>query len=262
MLAALLAAAAGACRVAAEPYAAVPVPCVFNRIGAVRVAGAPREAVPQLAVLEGTLDDPDRTARIAQQARASLRARGYAGAEVAVTRVAGCGVDLEVAVALGPRYHIAELAFATDDAFPRAERLAIVEDALGTVNAIGGVYIEYRLTRALAELERRYHDAGWLDARLGAPRTRYRGDGTIAIVVPIAAGPRFRIGSVVAVAAGRQTRQAVLASLGLRAGDYFDGPAIRSAIARARHQLARHVELQTHVTDGVVDLEAVVETAP
>ena len=254
-------AALASCRVAPGPYPAVAAPCAFNRIGAVHIAGAPREAVPQLAVLEGTLDDPDRTARVAALAASNLQARGYATAAITVSRATGCGVDLRVAVALGPRYRIARIAFETDDAFPEADRLAVIEDALGTVNTIGGVYIEYRLKRALAELERRYHDAGWLDARLGAPRTSYGGDGAIAIAVPVDAGARFRIGSVKASGAGQKAREAVLQTLGLRAGDYYDGPSVRTAIERARHKLDRWVELRTNVADGrpEIDLEAVVE---
>jgi outer membrane protein assembly factor BamA len=235
-------------------------PCSSHRVGQVTVTGAPAAAVPQLVVLEGTLDDPERTERIARVAADGLRAQGYADAAIAVARRAGCGVDLDVAVTLGPRYRIARIAFDTDDEFPGAQRLAVLEDALGTVNTIGGVYIEYRMRRALVELERRYRDAGWLEAQLGAPRTTYDRSGTVAVEIPVVAGRRFRIGSVRAVGAGPLAR-AVLQSLGLRAGDYYDGPRIRSAIERARHKLARWVELRTNVADDrpEIDLEAVLE---
>ena len=244
------------------PLAAVAAaaPCSSHRIGAVTVTGAPPDAVPQLAVLEGTLDDPDRTERVAQVATEGLRAQGYAGAAIAVARRSGCGVELDVAVTLGRRYRIARIAFDTDDAFPGAERLAVLEDGLGTVNTVGGIYIEYRMRRALAELERRYRDAGWLEARLGAPRPTYGAGGDVTVDIPVDAGRRFRIGSVRAVGAGPLAR-AVLQSLGLRAGDYYDGPRIRTAIERARHKLARWVELRTNVADGrpEIDLEAVLE---
>ena len=236
------------------------VPCSSHRVGQVTVTGAARSAVPQLVVLEGTLDDPERTERIAGVAADGLRAQGYADAAIAVARRAGCGVDLDVRVTLGPRYQIAWIAFDTDDEFPGPERLAVLEDALGTVNTVGGVYIEYRMRRALVELERRYRDAGWLEARLGAPRTTYDRSGTVAVDIPIVAGRRFRIGSVRAVGAGPLAR-AVLQSLGLRAGEYYDGPRIRSAIERARHKLARWVELRTNIADDrpEIDVEAVLE---
>jgi outer membrane protein assembly factor BamA len=249
------------CRVAPSGVAPVATPCAFNRIGEVAVTGAPREEVPQLAVLEGTFDDPERTDRIVQIATNGLRARGYADAAISIARRPGCRVDLHVAVALGPRYRIAQIAFDTDDEFPGADRLAVIEDALGTVNTIGGVYIEYRMKRALAELERRYHDAGWLQARLGAPRTTYDPRGTVAIDIPVTAGRRFRIGSVKAVGAGPVAREAVLQTLGLHAGDYYNGPNVRSAIERARHRLARWVELRTSVADDrpEIDVEAIVD---
>jgi hypothetical protein len=235
-------------------------PCSSHRIGQVAVTGAPREAVAALTVLEGTLDDPDRTDRIAGVATDRLRAQGYAKASIAVSRRPGCRIDLDVAVALGPRYRIDRITFDTDDEFPEAERRAVLEDALGTVNTIGGVYIEYRMVRALVELERRYRDAGWLEARLGTPRAAY-GAGTVTVRIPVTAGRRFRIGSVKAVGVSARTRDAMLQSLGLRAGDYYDGPRIRAAIERARRKLARRVELRTNLADGrpEIDLEANVE---
>jgi hypothetical protein len=146
----LLLSVLAACRAAPGGSLAVAPPCAWNRIGEVAVTGATRDAVPQLAVLEGTIDDPGRTGRIAQIATRALWARGYARATLAITRRVGCRVDLDVAVTLGPRYRISTIDFVTEDAFPGAERLAVIEDALGTVNTIGGVYIEYRMTRAWA----------------------------------------------------------------------------------------------------------------
>ena len=136
-----------------------------------------------------------------------------------------------------------------------------LEDALGTVNTVGGVYVEYRMTRALAELERRYRDAGWLEARLGPPRATYDPRGTVTVAIPVVAGRRFRISSVKAVGASPVAREAVLQMLGLRTGDYFDGPSVRTAIERARHKLARWVELRTSVADDrpEIELEAIVE---
>src|SRR5262249_39912871 len=126
------------CRMPPGELTPVASPCASNRIGEVTVAGASREAVPQLAVLEGTLGDPERTDRIAEAATSGLRTAGYAKARLAITRRTGCRVALDVTVALGPRYRIADIAFETDDAFPAADRLAAIEDALGTVNTVGG----------------------------------------------------------------------------------------------------------------------------
>lgn len=250
-----------ACHAEAIRPPALAAPCASHRVGEVTVTGAPRGAVPQLAVLEGTLDDPERTERMAQLATDRLRAQGYAGAAISVARRLGCGVALDVAVTLGRVYRIGRITFDTDDDFPGAERLAVIEDALGTVNTVGGVYVAYRMKRALAELERRYRDAGWLDARLGAPRATYDPAGTVDVRIPVTAGRRFRIASVRAVGAGRLARQTVLQSLRLHAGDYYDGRRIRSAIERARRRLARWVELRTRVAGDrpEIDLEAIVE---
>ncbi|HEU4729995.1 MAG TPA: hypothetical protein VFT22_18990 [Kofleriaceae bacterium] len=188
-----------ACRAAPGGYPPVETPCQFNRIHAVRVTGAAASAVPQLAVLEGTLEDPGRTARVGALATSALRARGYAQAKLSIERRPVCGVELDVQVALGPRYRIAEIAFVssrrrpraeeppslTDDDLPGSTLRAALEDALGTVNALGGVYIEYRMKRALAELERRYRDAGWLEVRFGEPRATYDPRGTVAIEIPV-----------------------------------------------------------------------------
>ena len=259
--------ACGAAPVGRAPVGRAPVatPCSLHRVGDVVVTGAPRELVPQLAVLAGTLDDPERTDRIARVAIDGLRARGYADAAIAIARRPGCRVDLHVAVTLGRRYRIARITFATEeaneDAFPGAERLAVLEDALGTVNTVGGVYIEYRMKRALVELERRYRDAGWLEARLGEPRTTYDPGGAVTVEIPVTAGRRFRIGQVKAIGAGAGARDTVLQSLGLHAGDYYDGPRIRSAIERARRKLARWVELRTRIAGDrpEIDVEAVIE---
>ena len=102
------------------------------------MTGAPRSLVPGLVVVEGTLDDPERTARVVQAATEALQWRGYARARIDVTREEGCFVDLRVAVTLGPHYRIARIAFATADDFPPAQRLAALEDSLGTVNTVGG----------------------------------------------------------------------------------------------------------------------------
>src|SRR5262249_9559159 len=149
-------------------------------------------------VLEGTLDDEARTERIAAVATELLHVRGYPHAEIAVTRASGCGVELHVAVDRGNHFHITALDFATADAFPAEERFAAVEDSLGTVNAIGGAYVEDRMKRALDGLAQRYRDAGWLDATIDPPRATYDASrGAVAIVVRVHAGPRYRIGSIV-----------------------------------------------------------------
>ncbi|MEO8698705.1 MAG: hypothetical protein ABI867_01645 [Kofleriaceae bacterium] len=242
----------------------VAVPCSAARVGRITVVGAPRTSVPALAVLEGTIDDSIRTERVAAGAIEALRFRGYARATVAVTRATTCFTDLTVTVALGPKFKIDRIEFQTTDEFPARERLAVIEDALGTVNTIGGVYIEYRLQRALAVLEKRYQDAGWLDAKVTPAAARFDEAGRVTLTIPIAPGPRFRVAAIRARGAGAAARRAVLEEIHVEPGGWYDGLAIRTGIERARRRLDRSVELRTSVSAdrGEIELEAVLEAAP
>jgi len=238
-----------------------PLACAEGRVGKVTVDGGTAEDVPQLAVLEGTLDDEARTERISKVSTDLLRARGYAHAAIAVDRRTGCGVELVVHVTRGPRFVLSAITFDTDDELPAATRRATIEDALGTVNAVGGAYVEDRLTRALAALRRRYQDAGWLDVSIDAPRPVYdAARGQVALTIPIHAGPRFKLGTVVARGGRRSTRAAVIDALGLRGGDWYDGRVVREAIERARREVDERIELHLQLAPGrhAIDLEAVV----
>jgi outer membrane protein assembly factor BamA len=254
---AVIAIGAGGCRMARRAQPAVAAPCSTSRIGEVKVTGAAAGDVPALAVLQGTHDDPARTARIAAAAVEALRWQGYAKAKIEVAREVGCFVDLRVAVELGPRFRIARIDFQTHDEFPAGERLAVIEDALGTVNTIGGVHIDYRLRRALEGLEQRYRDAGWLDARIGAPRTAYDEAGAVRLAISIDAGRRYRIGTIRARGASAIARRTVLEELGVGPGAYYDGPALRRGLERARRKLERGVELRTSRSDlDEIEIEA------
>ena len=240
-------------------YPAVAPDCSPERIGRVSVHGATLSDVAPLAVLEGTFDDRERTARIAEVATELLHVRGYPNARIEIDRAQGCGIELDIAVALGSRYKITQLAFDTDDVFPQAERVEAVEDALGTVNTLGGSYVQDRMVRALAARERRYHESGWIDATVGKPVATYdEGRGSVSITVPIDAGPRYRIGEIRAHGASRSARQAVVAALGLRNGDWYDATQLRTGIDRARRRLDRRIELRIEVGNdhSTIDIEA------
>ena len=239
---------------ASRPATLEPVPaaCSTERIGAVRVTGAPRSAVPALAVLEGTLDDRERTARVVQAATEALQWRGYARARIDVTREHECFVDLRVAVTLGPQYKIARIAFATPDKLPNAERL--LEDALGTVNTVGGVLIDYRLRRALDVVAKRYRDAGWLDVEIGEPATVYDGR-EVSVTIPVEAGERYRVGVIRALGGNASARQKLLDELGIEPGAWYDGPSIRRGLERARRSIDRKVHLRASARDDRAEIE-------
>ncbi len=251
-------------RTAEVVHPEIAAPCSIMRVGQVHVTGAARKDVPALAVLEGTIDDRGRADRIAAVAAERLHAIGYARARIDLTRTQACFTELHVAVTLGPKFRIADIAFQTTDEFPARQRLVAIEDALGTVNTIGGFYIEYRLQRALIKLQESYRDAGWLEAKISAPTARFDDDGRISIAIPIDAGPRFRIAAIRARGAGAKARAAVLDEINIEPGAWYDGAAIRNGIERARRKLDRWVDLRTTVSidRGVIELEAVLETSP
>jgi len=178
------------CRPAAAPQ--IPVAsCTHDRVGRVSIAGGTAEDVPQLAVLEGTLDDAARTERVRQASIDLLHTRGYPRAYIAVSRRPGPCLELDVAVVPGPRFVISAIDFVSSDAFPPAARRDAIEDALGTINAVGGAYVEDRLVAALAQLEKHYRAAGWLHAVIDAPVASFdEKRGTVRLSITVRAGKR------------------------------------------------------------------------
>jgi hypothetical protein len=258
LLASIALATAGITRASADP-------CVAERIAHVDISGvpsgAPTDAVAPLAVLQGTLDDPRRTERVVRVATAALHAAGYAHAAMALSRTDRCGVSLTAAVTLGPRFRIGAITFVTDDAFPAARRLELIEDALGTVNTVGGIYVAERLDAGLAQLRQHYRDAGWARADVGTVEADYDdSSGRVSLTIQIHAGPRLRIGAVSAVNAGTDGDK-LFDALGLEQGTYYDRDKLRAGIRRARRVLGRGIRLRAVFAPGVdeVNVEAVVD---
>lgn len=241
-----------ACHGAVAPRAPVEPACQDDRIGKVAITGATAEDVAPLAVLEGALDDEARTARTVAVATDFLRARGYPKAAITVARQRGCGVELAVTVDRGPHYTIAAIDVTADGALPPGgDARAALEDSLGNVNAVGGAYVADRMTRAVDALVERYQDAGWLDADADPPRATWDHAGhTVRIAIALHPGRRYRIGKLVA-------RPQVIEALGLRGGDWFDAGTLRTALDRARRQLARRmrVTLSVAADRGAIDVE-------
>jgi outer membrane protein assembly factor BamA len=177
------------------PAVRAPSPrvCRPNVIGHVSIAGGGVADIPQLAVLEGTLDDQARIERVREASIDLLHTRGYPRAYIGILRQPGCGVELAISVVRGPRFRIAAIDFQTspDDRFPAAQRAALLEDALGTVNAIGGAYVEDRLVRALDLLRECYRRAGYADAAIAPPRAVFDDSrGTVHLTIAIRPGGR------------------------------------------------------------------------
>lgn len=240
-----------ACHGQIAPRPPVASGCPQDRIGKVAIEGAePRDVAP-LAVLEGTLDDQERIERTRQVAADYLRARGYPHATIDVTRHAGCGMELAIAVDRGPRYQIADIELHSDATLPPGDARAALEDGLGTVNAIGGAYVEDRLTRAIAVLVHRYRDAGWLDAAADPPRADWdEAVHTVRLAIDVHPGRRYKIGKLVA-------RPSVIEALGIKGGDWFEAATLRSALDRARRRLARRLDVKLSVASerAAIDVE-------
>lgn len=255
----LLCICVAACRHPQATYPAIAAPCTDARVGNVIVVGGTRDDVPQLAVLAGTLDNTERTERIAGVSAQALRDRGFPRAEVRVTRQQGCGVELVVTVDKGPKFRIGSIEFATRDEFPASSRLAALEDALGTINSVGGAYVADRLTRALEQLTRRYHELGWLHAEIDAPKATFDDTtGRVHLTIAVRAGQRFRIGNVIARGGRRGTRAAVIEALGLRGGQWYDANRLREGLVRARREVDDRLEMRMQVESDRIDLEAIV----
>jgi outer membrane protein assembly factor BamA len=240
-----------ACHGVVAPRRPVAEGCPADRIGKVTIEGAEARDVAPLAVLEGTLDDQARIDRTTQVAADFLRARGYPHATLRVTRGAGCGVELAIAVARGPRYRIADIELHSDATLPPGDPRAALEDGLGTVNAVGGAYVADRMTRALAALVHRYRDAGWLDAAVDAPHADWDDtDHSVRVAIAVHPGRRYKIGRLVA-------RPSVLAALGLKGGDWFEAGTLRSALERARRRLSRELAVTLSVASerAAIDVE-------
>lgn len=253
----------------AQPEVAPRTPisstCEPNRIGKVDIQGADsadvRHALAPIAVLEGTLDNPLRADRVASLATEALRTIGYPRAQIALDRSAGCGVELTAKVTLGPRFRIAKIQFVTDDKFPAKRRLALIESALGTVNTIGGVYVADKLDSALAELQKRYRDAGWARAEIATFEADYDDvKGEVSLTIPIKSGQKFTIGRIRAINA-RGAAGEIFDALGIEEGQPYEKASLRAGLERARKRIDHHIRMRAVIDDdtGTIDIEAIVE---
>jgi outer membrane protein assembly factor BamA len=247
------------------PRTPISATCEPHRIGKVAIRGADSaealHALAPLAVLEGTLDNPHRAQRVASLATEALRTIGYPRAKIALDRGAGCGVELHARVTLGPKFRIAKIQFVTDDTFPAKRRLALIEDALGTVNTVGGVYVADRLDAALAELQKRYRDAGWARAQIATFAADYDdATGQVSLTIPIRSGPRFKIGVIRAINA-RGVAGELFDALGIEEGQPYDKASLTAGLARARRRIDHHIRMRAVISDdrGTIDIEAIVE---
>jgi outer membrane protein assembly factor BamA len=200
----------------------------------VEFEGMTRADVPQLALLEGTLHDRGRLARLVASTEASLRDHGYAHASLrASTRTTCAGVVVRIAGMLGPRYRAG-----TMRVIGASEPIAAAElsDDFGNTNAPGKAFHRSSLDAALVRLVAREQARGFFDA---AGRVYVVGDDEthqIDGVLWIDDGPRYRIDFE--IVGGTQATSALIdAALGpAKAKEDLD--AFDRAFARAVEQVA------------------------
>ena len=133
-----------------------------RRVIRVELDGLTRAEVPQLALLEGTLHDRGRLARLVESTQASLRDHGYPRASLHADARTTCdGVVVKIAGTLGARYRAGTMrVIGASEPIAAAE----LEDDFGHTNAPGEAFQHSSLEVALARLLAREHARGFLDA--------------------------------------------------------------------------------------------------
>lgn len=168
------------------------------RVARVEIDGVPRADVRLLAVLDGTLLDGARLARLTAAEATWLATRGYLHARLTSTARVTCEGGNAVAIvhvtgALGRRYTISHIAIhGSAVPWPRAQ---IAE--IGGVNAAGGYYDAGEFAQQGYRLGEAHRAAGYLDATSPPPDVVIsERDATVAIDVYAVAGARYRGGDV------------------------------------------------------------------
>lgn len=203
----------------------------------VAIHGAVRPALlRRLRALVGTIDDPERTARIATRLEGTLRAAGYAKARVAAERrPVADGAWLCASVTPGPRYVLATIATPGAVHLSRGRIAAIVGEPHTRLNRVGGTYRADLMSEAIVRLQNAYADLGFVAAQLG-PVTTDIDDarGRITLRIPVEEGARYTLGAVKFLGVAPARQAAYRALLGAREGDVYRAGPINEGVQRIR----------------------------
>ncbi|MBI3180854.1 MAG: BamA/TamA family outer membrane protein [Myxococcales bacterium] len=160
-------------------------------IAAVGVAGAlplPREEVLSAAKLKkGAEYYPEKAEEAKEAVVEALRRRGYrsARAEVRLEEVEG-GLEVELSVVKGEPTRIFGITVAGSPGLPLGRVLSATGLSVGAVMDLSAAEAG---TERLREL---YRSEGFFRARVGEPQAQEE-DGTALLVLPVSAGPQYRI---------------------------------------------------------------------
>lgn len=166
-----------------------------RRVIRVELEGVTRADVPPLAVLEGTLHDRGRLARLVASAKDTLRDHGYLHASLRATTRATCaGVIVRIAGALGRRFRIGTIRV-IGAAAPVAP--GDLERDLGHANVPGGAYWKSALDDALDRIVLRDRALGYFDAAGTVDLLRDERTGRVDVVLWITHGAHYSIRVVI-----------------------------------------------------------------
>jgi len=162
-----------------------------RRVVRVELDGMTRADVPRLAMLEGTLHDRGRLARLVASSEATLRNHGYLRATLSATTQTTCeGVVVRIAGSLGRRYAAGKIRV-TGAATP-VTRADLAYD-FGHTNVPGGAYQKDELDAALDRILARERALGYFDATREVHGLLDERTGRVDTDVRITDGPRYRI---------------------------------------------------------------------
>jgi outer membrane protein insertion porin family len=235
-------------------FAVDPLPA----IAAVEVAG--NRAIRSAAALEaiglapGAPASPSAIARGVRSLRTAYAGRGHALTEIdVVSRSAPGGVELAFAVTEGEAIAVRRVGFAGN------RRIGARELRAAVATRVGAALDRGELERDRARVLGRYHDRGYIEARVTGPRLQLSRDRRFAYLrFSISEGPRYRFGAFASDGSA------------IKSGSPFSGAAVAAVVqaiaARLRdrgHAFAR-VEPRLHPDPGrrVVDVDFAVEPGP
>lgn len=231
-----------------------------RRVIRVELDGVTRDEVPRLAVLEGTLHDGARLARLVASVTSALRDRGHLRASLDATAYPTCdGVVILVSGSLGPRYRVRSIR-ATGTSTPVTP--AELEDDLGHANVAGGAYARQALDVALTRILAREQEAGYFAVTGDIAATPDDEAAAVDVELRISEGPRMRI--AVAVDGGTPALRALVAGRLATFDGTTDFHGLRRAADAVDKELARlgqRAERSTDDAAGVYRMRVTIAAA-
>lgn len=226
-----------------------------------RVIGADHPLLAMLRPLEGSLYEPERLVRLAELAERRLKAKGYWRATVRATAEVTCGLaTVTFAVVPGRTYKLAALVVEGSE-LPIGRSF---ERALGSANVVGGLLRYEDLVEEANRLLADHRAHGWVEASRTDPILTYDdAHGLVSVRLVYTAGPRYRLGTLVAVGGSAQARARFEEHVGPLRGAIYDADAyvaVEKRLFDDLHELGfwarKNVATKDHKIEMTFELEA------